>query len=83
MKFINLAQRIYEHPDFQHKYLTTTDEQHRSLEFQKLVKDIIVEDRKKEIDFYKLFIQKKAFQRAFLNNLRQVIDKKSLIDLTQ
>ena len=41
IKFINLAQRIYNHPDFQHKYLTTDDEQHRSLEFEKLVKDII------------------------------------------
>lgn len=45
VKFINLAQRIYEHPDFQKKYLTANDEQHRTLEFEKLVKDIIVEDR--------------------------------------
>lgn len=78
-----LAQRIYDHPDFQYKYLTTNDEQHRSLEFEKLVKDIIVEDRKKEIDFYKLFIQDEAFQLAFLNNLRQVIDKKSLTSSTR
>ena len=81
MKFINLAQRIYDHPDFQQKYLTTKDEQHRNLEFEKLVKDIIVEDRKKEIDFYKLFIQDEAFQLAFLSNLRQVVDRKSLSDL--
>lgn len=83
VKFINLAQRIYDHPDFQQKYLTTDDEQHRSLEFQKLVKDIIVEDRKKEIDFYKLFIQDEAFQLAFLSNLRQVVDKKSLSYLSK
>lgn len=83
VKFVNLAQRIYDHPDFQQKYLTTTDEQHRSLEFEKLVKDIIVEDRKKEIDFYKLFIQDEAFQLAFLSNLRQVVDKKSLSYLSK
>lgn len=83
MKFINLAQRIYDHPDFQQKYLTTRDEQHRNLEFEKLVKDIIVEDRKKEIDFYKLFIQDEAFQLAFLSNLRQVVDRKSLSDLSK
>lgn len=83
MKFINLAQRIYDHPDFQQKYLTTKDEQHRNLEFEKLVKDIIVEDRKKEIDFYKLFIQDEAFQLAFLSNLRQVVDRKSLSDLSK
>ena len=83
MKFINLAQRIYDHPDFQQKYLTTKDEQHRNLEFEKLVKDIIVEDRKKEIDFYKLFIQDEAFQLAFLSNLRQVVDTKSLSDLSK
>lgn len=83
VKFVNLAQRIYDHPDFQQKYLTTDDEQHRSLEFQKLVKDIIVEDRKKEIDFYKLFIQDEAFQLAFLSNLRQVVDKKSLSYLSK
>ena len=63
--------------------LTTKDEQHRNLEFEKLVKDIIVEDRKKEIDFYKLFIQDEAFQLAFLSNLRQVVDRKSLSDLSK
>ena len=77
IKFSNLAHQIYKHPDFQHKYLTTNDEQHHSLEFEKLVKDIIMEDRKKEIDFYKLFIQDEAFQLAFLSNLRQVVDRKS------
>lgn len=81
VKFINLAKRIYKHPDFQQKYLTSTDEHHKSLEFEKLVKDIIVEDRRKEIDFYKLFSQDEAFQLAFLNNLRQVVDKKSLLNL--
>lgn len=47
IKFSNLAHQIYKHPDFQHKYLTTNDEQHHSLELEKLVKDIIMEDRKK------------------------------------
>lgn len=76
VKFINLAQKIYDHPDFQQKYLTTNDEQHRKLEFDKIVKEIIVDDRRKEIDFYKLFIQDESFQLAFLSNLRHLVDKR-------
>lgn len=47
MKFINLAQQIYDHPDFQQKYLTTKDEQHRNLEFEKLVKILSLRTEKR------------------------------------
>ena len=75
VKFVNLTKRIHEHPDFKHKYLATQDEQHRAIEFHKIVKEIIVADRRKEIDFYKQFVQDEAFQLAFLHSLRNIVDK--------
>lgn len=74
-KFVELAKRITDHADFEHKYLNTNDEQHKALEFTKIVKEIVIEDRRKEIDFYKKFVQDESFQLAFLNSLRRMVDK--------
>lgn len=76
-KFVSLAKRISQHPDFAQKYSASHDEQHKTLEFDKMIKEIIVEDRRKEVDFYKLFIQDESFQKAFIHSIRQVVDKNS------
>lgn len=56
-KFISLAKRLTDRSDFEHKYVNTNDSQHKKLEFESMVKEIVVADRRKEIDFYKQFIQ--------------------------
>lgn len=74
MKFISLAKRLTDRADFEHKYVNTNDEQHKKLEFESMVKEIVVADRRKEIDFYKQFIQDEAFQTAVIHSLKQVVD---------
>lgn len=74
MKFVSLAKRLTDRTDFEHKYVNTNDAQHKKLEFDSMVKEIVVSDRRKEIDFYKQFIQDEAFQTAVIHSLKQVVD---------
>lgn len=74
VKFVSLAKRLIERNDFKHKYVDTNDAQHKKLEFESMVKEIVVADRRKELDFYKQFIQDEAFQTAVIHSLRHVVD---------
>ena len=74
VKFISLAKRLTERADFKHKYVDTNDAQHKKLEFESMVKEIVVAGRRKELDFYKQFIQDESFQAAFIHSLRHVVD---------
>lgn len=76
-KLINLVKRIQEHRDFEYKYNTLQDEQARKMEFANIVKEIIVSDRRKEVDFYKKFVGDENFQMAFMHSLRQLVDRES------
>ncbi|WP_227677779.1 helix-turn-helix domain-containing protein [Psychrobacter frigidicola] len=73
VKFISLAKRLTERADFKHKYVDTNDAQHKKLEFESMVKEIVVAGRRKELDFYKQFIQDESFQAAFIHSLRHVV----------
>lgn len=76
-KIVNLVKRIQEHRDFEYKYNNIKDEQSRKLEFANMVKEIIVSDRRKEVDFYKKFVGDENFQMAFMHSLRMLVDRES------
>ena len=76
-KLINLVKRIQEHRDFEYKYNNIEDEQSRKMEFANMVKEIIVSDRRKEVDFYKKFVGDENFQMAFMHSLRLLVDRES------
>ena len=76
-KLINLVKRIQEHRDFEYKYNNIEDEQSRKMEFANMVKEIIVSDRRKEVDFYKKFVGDENFQMAFMHSLRLLVDREA------
>ena len=76
-KLINLVKRIQEHKDFEYKYNNIEDEQSRKMEFANMVKEIIVSDRRKEVDFYKKFVGDDNFQMAFMHSLRMLVDREA------
>ena len=85
-KLTSFAEQVAKHPDFQHKYAETTDEAHRSIEFANMVKEIIVKDKRNQIDFYRLFVEDEAFRTALISGVRQVVDGKlehSIVDSTR
>ncbi|MGP5102189.1 hypothetical protein ACTXMV_11285 [Psychrobacter celer] len=76
-KLVNLVKRIQEHQDFKYKYNSLEDEQARKLEFANIVKEIVVSDRRKEVDFYKKFVSDENFQMAFMHSLRMLVDREA------
>ncbi|MGP5221602.1 type I restriction endonuclease subunit R [Psychrobacter celer] len=76
-KLINLVKRIQEHRDFDYKYNNIEDEQTRNMEFANMVREIVVSDRRKEVDFYKKFVGDENFQMAFMHSLRMLVDREA------
>ncbi len=73
VKFVNLAQRIREHTDFQEKYLTSEDPQKQDLAFDKIFDDITLKNRKSDMDFYRLISHDEAFRASVKDTLKRIL----------
>lgn len=73
VKFISLSKSIQAHPDFDTKVASNNDDQNRELAFKKILDDVMAQQRKQELELYKLYAQDPSFYQAFYNTLKQVI----------
>jgi type I restriction enzyme R subunit len=73
VKFINIAQSIKAHPDFDIKYANNPDPQNRNLAFEKMLQDVMLRRRKDELELYKLFANDPAFKSAWQKSMERVI----------
>src|SRR5512137_316685 len=64
IKFINIADGIKAHPDFQEKYQNNPDVHTRILAFEKIFEDVILKNRRNELELYKLLANDPAFKAA-------------------
>ncbi|HEO66330.1 MAG TPA: type I restriction endonuclease subunit R, partial [Spirochaetes bacterium] len=75
IKFINIADNIRSHPDFEEKYKNNGDTHNRELAFQKIFEEVMLKNRKNEMELYKLLANDDAFKAAMQQSLRRVIGK--------
>jgi type I restriction enzyme R subunit len=73
IKFINIADGIKAHPDFQEKYQNNPDVHTRILAFEKIFEDVILKNRRNELELYKLLANDSAFKAAMQQSLRQMV----------
>ncbi|MCQ8118833.1 type I restriction endonuclease subunit R [Methylomonas rosea] len=73
IKFINIADGIKAHPDFQEKYQNNPDVHTRILAFEKMFEDVILKNRRNELELYKLLANDPAFKAAMQQSLRQMV----------
>ncbi|WNV05942.1 hypothetical protein RP726_05880 [Candidatus Methylospira mobilis] len=73
IKFINIADGIKAHPDFQEKYQNNPDAHTRILAFEKIFEDVILKNRRNELELYKLLANDPAFKAAMQQSLRQMV----------
>jgi type I restriction enzyme R subunit len=73
IKFINLAQRIREHPDFKQKYEENTDSQNREIAFNKIFDEVIGKQRRNELDLYRLLSKDDSFRIAMVDTLKRIL----------
>ncbi|HUH36295.1 MAG TPA: DEAD/DEAH box helicase family protein [Moheibacter sp.] len=74
VKFISLSKSVQSHPDFDTKVAQNSDEQNRELALKKILDDVMAQQRKQELELYKLYAQDSSFYQAFYNTIKQVIN---------
>lgn len=73
VKFINLANSIKSHPDFEKKYKNNEDKQNREIAFEKIFEEVMLNNRRNELELYKLLTNDPDFKIAMQQNLRKLI----------
>jgi len=73
IKFINIAESVRTHPDFETKYQQNPDPHNRELAFEKMLKEVMLARRKDELDLYKLFAGDSAFKASWTQSMQRTI----------
>jgi type I restriction enzyme R subunit len=73
VKFVNLAQRMREHPDFKEKYAENADAQNREIAFNKIFDEVMGKQRKNELDLYRLLSQDDSFKQAMIDTIKRML----------
>ncbi|WP_234109929.1 type I restriction endonuclease subunit R [Chryseobacterium sp. R2A-55] len=74
VKFLTLSKSVQAHPDFKVKVAENHDAQNRELALKKILDEVMAQQRKQELELYKLYAQDTSFYQAFLNTMKQVIN---------
>ena len=77
VKFIHIAEKMKEHPDFQTKYSKNTDIQNREIAFGKIFDQVMAKQRKNELDLYRLISQDEAFKKSMKDTLKRILKSKT------
>jgi type I restriction enzyme R subunit len=78
VKFITISRHIQAHPDFQSKVADNKDAQNRDLAFKKILDDVMGQQRKKELELYKLYAKDESFYQALFDTMKRMIDNPRL-----
>jgi len=73
VRFINIAQKMKEHPDFQSKYVENPDTHTRDLAYKKIFDEVMNKQRRSELELYKMISQDEAFKRAMQDTVKRLI----------
>lgn len=73
VKFINIAESIKQHPDFEAKYQNNPDPHNRELAFEKMLKEVMLSRRKDELELYKMFAGDAAFKAAWVQSMQRMV----------
>ncbi len=73
VKFVNIADSIKAHKDFDRKYRDNPDPHNRKLAFEKILKEVMLARRKDELELYKLFATDAAFKASWEESLQRLV----------
>lgn len=73
VKFLNIADSIKSHPDFEEKFKNNQDVQNRELAFEKIFEEVILKNRRNELELYKLLANDAAFKAAMQQSLQRMV----------
>jgi len=73
VRLLSMADSIKSHPDFQEKYKNNPDPHNQNLAFEKLFKEIMLQRRKDDLEFYKLFAGDEAFKASLMQSMQRIV----------
>lgn len=74
VKFISISKHIQAHPDYQTKVADNKDAQNRDLAFKKILDDVMGQQRRKELELYKLYAKDESFYQALFDTMKRMIE---------
>lgn len=78
VKFVTLNRHIQAHPDFRTKVAENRDSQNRDLALKKIIDEVMGQQRKRELELYKLYAKDESFYQAFFDTMKRMIDNPGL-----
>ncbi|RKJ88018.1 type I restriction endonuclease subunit R [Aeromonas veronii] len=73
VKFVNIVDSVKKHPDFSAKYQNNPDPINRGLAFEKILKEVMLQRRKEDLELYKLFANDTAFYTSYAQNVQRMV----------
>lgn len=75
VKFINIAQHVFNHPSYQEKVLNNPDEQNKRLALEDIIQQAISKERRRELELYKKYASDEQFKRAFDSSIMRLLSR--------
>ncbi len=73
LKFVSLAQKMKDHPDYKEKFEDNEDEQNRDMAFKKIFEEVMNTQRRNELDLYRLLTKDEGFKIAMQDTLKRML----------
>ncbi len=67
-----------QNPNYQTQVVNNHDEQNRSLALEKLISQAVSQERKRELDLYKLYAQDSEFKRSFDASIMRILSSQAM-----
>jgi type I restriction enzyme, R subunit len=75
VKFVTIADSIRAHPDYKMKYEQNGDSLNRDIAFKKIFEDVMNQQRKNELDLYRMMAKDEAFKLALQDTIRRILGR--------
>lgn len=72
-KFIHIIDKVKAHKDFKQNYEKNTDEINKKLAITKIIDEVINNERKKELELYRLFATNETFKLGLMENIEMAL----------
>ena len=72
-KFIHIIEKVKAHKDFKQNYEKNTDEINKKLAITKIIDEVINNERRKELELYRLFATNETFKLGLMENIEMAL----------
>jgi type I restriction enzyme R subunit len=83
VKLLNIARHVVDNPNYKTQVANNPDAQNSRIATEKLIKEALSQERRKEISMYKLYTEDPEFKRAFDESIIRMLSKDQIANVLQ